>query len=285
MPSNINVSVFRQVAIGMVGSNRAPGLGITAEGKGMIEVIPTEWLSYHDGELVANPVQVEHDTKNIDGTADKGGFIADQTIKAYWLPEGTNRLSPPDVRRGERVSIWQVADDDKKFYWKILGLDDNLRKLETVIIGISNTQDEGDTELRPENMYWMEWSTHSKRLAISTSKSDGEPYLYEIMIETKKGSVKINDDIGNFINLVSKDHLLHLQNTDGTFFKLDKKDIKAYAPKNIFAKALQDIEIEAGRNARVKAGNVLTLDGGGSTIVARAGNITQTSATIDFRKG
>lgn len=271
------VSVFRNVGLGRVANNRLPGLGITEQGKGLIEVSPSEWLSFHDGEMAANPQSVDFSSVDIDGNAEEGGFIADQVIKAYWLPGTSNRLSPPDVRRGERVEIWQVADDDTKYYWKVTGLDDNLRKLETIIIGISNTRDEGDAVLSPTNMYWFEFSTHSKRLAVSTSKSDGEPYQYELLIETAKGEVLITDDIGNFINLVSKDRLIHLQNTEGTFVKLDKKDIKAFAPNNI--------EGEATNNILLKAGKMFKLDGGGSTLTATAGGIVTKSPTVAFTKG
>lgn len=258
----------------MVGNNKAIGSKV-------VEVTPTEWLPMHDGEMVSNPEKMEHKTNDVNGVQTEGAIITDQVIEATWMPAGTNRLTAPDVRRGVHVELWASADDDK-YYWKSMGLDDNLHKLETIIFGISNTTDESITELTPEVMYWMEFSTHSKKIAISTSKSNGEPYLYEIFLDTEKGEFTVTDDIGNFINLQSKINLIHLQNAMGTFVKLDQKDIKAYAPKDIDAQAKINIQIKAGQNMNLEAGKNLTakggvlasIDGGGSKMTLTAAGTT-----------
>lgn len=267
----MKTSVFRTVGIGKVDGNRSPGL-YTKDSPGTITISPSEWTAMHDGEQTSNAVKVEYSATDQDGVASQGGFIADQIIEADWLQSGSNRLTPPDVRRGERVEILQVADADK-FYWRSLGMDDNLRKLETVIFAISATRDESDTLLGPHNTYWIEFSTHSKRLAFSSCKADGEPYQYEMFIDMAEGLFQLNDDIGNFITLVSKLSLIHLQNDKGTFVKLDKKDIKAYAPQNIDFKADRDMTITCGNNFTVKAANQAQIDGGGS-IMTWTGGVT-----------
>jgi len=260
----MQTSAFRTVALGKVDSNREPGI-YTKANPGTITVIPVEWTAMHDGEMTSNPVKVEYSATDQDGVTSQGGFIADQIIECDWLPSGSNRLSPPDVRRGERVEILQVADADK-FYWRSLGMDDNLRKLETVIFAISATRDENDTLLTADNTYWIEFSTHSKRLAFSSCKADGEPYQYEMFLDMAEGLFQLNDDVGNFITLVSKLSLIHLQNTQGTFVKLDKKDINAYAPQDFTFKADRDVNITCGRNFTVKAANQAQIDGGGSVM-------------------
>jgi hypothetical protein len=127
----MEVSVFRTVGIGRIDTNKELG-------SKTVDVVPIEWLPMRDGELTGNETAETYQTKDIDGNAVSGGMISSNSITATWLPSGSNRLTAPDVRRGERVEILQTADHDK-YYWRTMGLDDNLRKLETIIFGISAT--------------------------------------------------------------------------------------------------------------------------------------------------
>lgn len=287
----MQASVFRTVGQGRVDSNKP----ITNEDGSIcteIEIIPTEWIGMRDGEMTQNTTVMEYETKDQSDNVVKGGILGTNTIKATWLPGATsNRLTPPDVRRGVRVEILQAADEDK-YYWRDMGLDHNLFKLETIIFGISNTQSEGDTALKPENMYWIEFSTHSKRLAFATSKSDGEPYVYEMYFDTKNGEFNLTDDIGNFINMVSKLSLIHAQNDKGTFVKLDKKDFKAYASQDGLIKIDRDVKIDVGRDMTINVGRKFSvnakeevmLDGAGSKYTAKGGNATIAAPTVDIKQ-
>lgn len=288
----MQASMFRTVGQGRIDGNKP----VTNEDGSVcttVEIIPTEWIGMRDGEMTQNATAMEYETKDQENNVVKGGIMGANTIKADWLPGATsNRLTPPDVRRGVRVEILQAADEDK-YYWRDMGLDHNLFKLETIIIGISNTQNEGDTTLKPENMYWIEFSTHSKRLAFSTSKSDGEPYMYEMYFDTKNGEFNLTDDIGNFIYLVSKLSLIHAQNDKGTFIKLDKQDIKMFAQKNLEAEFQKDMNIKVGQNGTINigksfkltAGTDVLIDGGGSTYKSTASNVSITSPTVDVKQG
>jgi len=252
----MDVSVFRPVALGMVAENK------DLQSK-EIAWFPTEWSTMRDGEVTSNPEQMQFKTKDLNDVEVQGGIISDNTLRAFWLPMGSNRLTAPDVRRGERIQLWQVADNDK-YYWSTLGLDDNLRKLETIVFGISATKDEKSTVLNTDNMYWFEFSSHSKKLAFRSCKANGEPYLYEMFFDFAVGEFTLTDDIGNFINLVSKLNLIHLQNSKGTFVKLDQKDINMYAPQDIMAKAVRDIKISAGKQLLMDAGTLASITVGGT---------------------
>ena len=278
----MKASIFKQIGIGVAASN------IEVMSK-VIQVTPTEWLPMHDGEMVSNPTKMAHKATDIDGNESQGAILLDQTIQATWLSRNANRLTAPTIRRGEHVAIF-ASDTDDKFYWEELGTDGHLRKLETIIIGISNTTNEDVTELSTENMYWIELSTHSKKFAFSSSKSNGEAYQHELFIDTDNSEFTYTDDIGNLINVQSKVNLIHLQNAKGTFVKLDQQDIKFFAPqdmlgeiarnitvkagKNISIKAGQDFDCEAGQNMRMKGGVLASIDGGGSKMTLTAGGTT-----------
>ena len=289
----MEATAFKKVAIGVVASN----MELYAEGGGLnrvIRVTPTEWLNLRDGELTDSPQSMTFKSKDAQGNETQGGFITNNTIPATWLPAGSNRVTPPTVRRGMRVELFR-AGDAAKFYWRYMGLDDHLMKLETFIWGISAHKEEQEMGeemgLDPDKMYWLEVSSHSKKVAFQTSKANGEPFRYEQYYDLETGEFMLQDDVGNLINLISKAKLIHLQNGDGTFVKVNKKNIEAYAPedikgradrdikldagKNIAITAGQDIDLNAKRNCRAKGGVLASIDGGGSVLT-----LTQAKTTL-----
>ena len=174
------------------------------------------------------------ETKGTD--KDDAGFSAtlDTTasLKAKWLSfTDTNRLTPPDVRRGEEIVLWQFGDTDQ-YWWTTLHQDRKLRRLETVIYGFSNNSKE-NIENAHDSMYWLEISTHKKVVRFHTAKNDGEPFTYDIQIDTKKGNITIEDDDGNYIFLDSKERHIKLRNKDDSYVEMNKKIINMNAVDEI----------------------------------------------------
>jgi hypothetical protein len=123
-------------------------------------------------------------------------------------------------------------------------------------------------------MYWFELSSHTKKFSFSSCKANGEPFLYTMYFDLAVGDFAVLDDIGNFIHMVSKLNLIHLQNADGTFVKLDKRDVKVYAPQDMIIDVARNIMATAGQNFMVKAGTMAQIDGGGSVQTWTGGSTT-----------
>lgn len=258
---------------------RPVSIGTLAENKGLrskkILVTPTEVLNYIDGELASNQMTLDFSGTDEAGTVKEGSIDTDNVVEATWLPYGSNRITAPDVRRGERVLLWQVADQDK-YYWTPLGLDDAYRALETVIFAINASphdpvvgEGEEPPELNIENCYFFEMSSHQKHMVLQTSTANGELAAYQIEISGGKGTLKMMDDKNNYGLLDSVNTLWHFQNAYGTRISLDKESIEGFAPKFV--------NFEAGVRATIK--------GGGSQAIFSQGNITLQSATISLKKG
>lgn len=215
-------------------------LGRVAENKKLdskiIEVYPTEELPFVDGEVTAH--QDEVITKGIDDL--KASYQTKSkttvTIEAEWLPMSENhRLTAPDVRRGERVLIWRYADVDK-YYWSKYGEDHDLRKLETIIWAISANKDE-DTKLTTENSYYVEVSSHKKNIRIHTSKVNGEPFIYDIELNTATGQFRVSDDIGNSVSMDSSENRIELINADGAHYDMHRRNLTVTIPDTILYRA------------------------------------------------
>jgi len=228
------------------------GIGIVAANKPLssklIEVTPIEDLTMLDGEITDNMVDVTAKGKDTAGGAYESNVSTTVTVTAEWLPVGmSNRVTPPDVRRGEHVVLYRFADVDK-YYWTTLLYDMKLRKLETVIYAFSNTRNE-DVDGSADTTYFLEVSTHKKLIHLHTSKSDGEPFVYDLQLNTADGVFTFQDDIGNYIQLDSKNVRIEIKNADGSIVDLDRRVINIHAP--------EDVNISAGNNINIIAGNML----------------------------
>lgn len=225
-----NVSAFRPYSLGIVAANKK--LQDPKEPKKnnhYIEVTPVEQFSFVDGEITDNKEELEEGAPDYNDEQWKVKVTTTPSIMARWLPIGnTNRLTAPDVRRGEPVMIWRFGDADE-FWWTDMLTDDKgeriTRRLETIIWAISNNAKENVADT-PDSTYWIEWSTHRQVLHIHTSKSNGEPFEYDIQLNTKDGRLVIKDDVGNYIFLDSEARQIKAHNRDKSFIDINKKNIR-----------------------------------------------------------
>lgn len=227
-----------------------------------LEVIPLEEIGYVDGEI-----NTEQETIAVGGVDAEGNSFTSQintsnTIIAEWFPMYTNRVNPPNIRRGERVLLWQYADSDK-YYWTPTGFDEGYRRKESVVFRVSNSNDESDTTVSPDNSYWVEISTIDKHLTISTSKNDGEEFQYTMQIDTKNSRFTLCDDADNFIELLSPEKKITVCNADDTHVVLDKKTLTLKAPQSINIEAPM-VTIKAATTT-ISSGST-SIEGGTATM-------------------
>ncbi len=258
-----DVSMFRCVSVGVAVENKKQR---TAEGKINYElkVNDHERKVFTDGPLVDKVDPLEYETQDDGGTALAGTAFVAQSIIATWLPD-SNRVTPPDIQRGEMVSLWQMGSSDK-YYWRSLAKDEKLRRLETVVIGISANPDSDADGRSPENMYFIELSSHAKTITLSTSQRNGEFCTYDFQFDLGNGRVVLQDNKGNSALFDSKNIHMKLLNQLGTFFELNKQNISGYAPKNIAFAAEQNVDIKAQKITLNGGGSVFTLTSAGTTL-------------------
>lgn len=234
-------TAYRLISVGYVAENKSRQ---TDE----IEVSLIELTPFINGELKGDIV-----TDTCNGVDSKGNHFSasvkmSNTVIATWKGEGTNRVTSPDVRRGDRVNIYRYGNNDK-YYWEPLEhVGESVKKRETVTHTYSNTTDEKDNTPTVKNSYIQEVSTHDKLVTlIQTSKSDGEKFQYVVQVNTKENVIVLADDVGNFIQLDSNGSHVVMQNADGSLFEVIKGDI------NINCKG--NVNIEAGGNVNIKTPN------------------------------
>lgn len=226
---------------------RPYSLGIVAENKALsskdVEVVPYEQSPILDGEITSASADIK--AKGVDsvGSVLEKTVTSTLSVKAKWLPIGaSNRVSAPDVRRGELVMLYKFADADM-YFWNTLKDDISLRKLETVIYAFSATMNES-AEMNASTYYFIEISTHKKLITLHTSKDNGEPFSYDIQLNTEAGYFVITDDVGNHILMDSKNSRIHLKNVDGSEYDMDKTNLTINVPQRMEFNA-HELEVNA----------------------------------------
>jgi hypothetical protein len=221
----IDTSQFKVYSYGIAADNKA----ISSK---MLNVSPIEIIPMADGELASNPNDVKSSGIDKDGNSYQSNITNDNVIECTWLPFGTNRVTPPDVRRGEPVLIWNYGGTDK-YYWTSIGLADDLRRLETVVYAINGNPNTESKEFDPEDHYFVETSTHSKQITLRTSNKNGEPFKYVFQFNTDVGVVTLADDVDNFFELNSKETTMKLELNTDTKVHLDKMKILINANEEV----------------------------------------------------
>lgn len=259
-------SQFRIYTLGTVGANKP----LDSQ---EIEFSPDEDNFFMDGELTDDAVSLNVSGKSAQGQSYEKTLTATATMTATWLPMGdTNRKTAPDVRRGDRVVIWQFADSDK-YYWEKAKDNPKITKLETVIYAYSNVRKESE-EVTADKSYYFEVSTHKKMVHLHTANNDGEPFAYDIQLNTAAGFFQLTDNIGNIVEVDSKNTKITVINADGTYVELDRRILNLFAPDDINMVAGRDITGKAGRNITMEAGSLMSDKA--ANIQTRANTTTNT---------
>lgn len=223
-------------------------IGIAVEDKvydtRLLKVYVTELAPYISGEIKDLTGKEKVSLFNNDKKESEDIEInSTNIVTAEYFGLATNRVFPPDIRKGEQVLIIQYRDIDK-FFWISLGRDDKLRRKEVFRLAVSN-DDAIDKDIDEENTYFVEMDTlFNKRIRLITSKSDGEKYKYSVVIDAKNHYVAVYDDDDNEFILESDIPRLKMKNKSKSLIDINDECI--------FLACKKDISVTAGRQFVLK---------------------------------
>jgi hypothetical protein len=217
---------MKYISMGVVAMNKQRGTD-------MVDVWPIGIISELDDELT-NATQ----DFNVKGLDDNGKTVVFKVTRGATIPckwrgdRDTNRVTSPDVRRGERVKIYQLGDSEQ-YFWETEGRDSNLRRLETVVYRYSALPTNEDAELDDNNSYFHEINTHDGFLLWKTSQANSEKALWTIMADAAKGIYILEDEKGNHFYIDSVNTDIKMRNANDAFVQLIKDVINIKAPDTL----------------------------------------------------
>lgn len=285
------------------------GIAITdkAENSRELMVYCPELLPFIQGSLTG-----ANQTNEINTTSGSKSYKSQVTttnaIKCIYRGGDANRLTPPDVRKGEQVVVWSYGDTNQ-FYWRDAGVDGNTRRTETYRIGVGDTLANNAT-LDDTNCHFIEIdSRRHNHIKLKTADSNGEAYCYTLTLSPETNKIMLGDNDGNSIVIDSTVPSITMCNKKGSILDLNDeniilackknitieskagqitmhsakettlkadKDIHAASGTNIEITAAQTFKEQSGSNFDIKSGAVLTLQSGGSLNINAGGGLSMT---------
>lgn len=152
------------------------------------------------------------------------------TVEALWWNFNGFRVSPPDVKKDDDVIILRLGDTDI-YYWLDLNTA-NVKRLECLVFAI-NADPKNKIAQDLSNAYWFMFSSLDKMLQIHTSTSNGEPFAWDIQLDTKESRLVVQDSKGNTVYVDSKEDDIGMANSMGSKFQVIKQKIFGTAEEEI----------------------------------------------------
>lgn len=247
-----------------------------------IEVLPIEALPFVEGDISATEYKHKSNYVNKDGIKYESNITGNNKLLAKWIPFGnSNRLSSPDVVKNETVLLFRFADTEE-YYWTTIFREPSLRRLETVHFAISDLI-KGLDAFDKTSSYWLEASTHDQYVQLHTSKSNGEAFAYDIIVNAKDGKVTITDDIGNYIIIDSTEN--HIQVNSNSQITLTSPVVNIIANTTNISNDLNvggnvSIAKDTSIGGSLNVGGGISAGTGGGSPSSFNGDITSTGSII-----
>lgn len=197
-----------------------------------------------DGRTVAVTETKEESAVNGNGEPIKVTALISNVRPAKWNAFGEpNRLTPPDVREGSQVSLYQVSGQST-LYWTTNGFSAETHRLETVIWGFqANPSLDENTEFNVDNFYTITTDTRSGFMALRTSQSNGEKSGFEVKIDGANGRIEAvgTNKSGMIIDDFNSKFIY--TNKEETLIGVDKKKVMIKAPDSVLLNGDESVSI------------------------------------------
>lgn len=218
--------------------------GIVSEKKSadskILKVFINELTPVESGKLEAK-------TKNYATSGGTGGHSGSTTaanhVIAHYKGDSANRRYCPDVVEGEEVIVYTDVSNSSIWYWEATNKDKKQRTDGERVGEIANNA-QNPEDLNEENTYGWEANTKGKYFKIYTSKSNGEKFQYNILIDAGHGKLQICDDDENRIEIDSNIPRLLMKNKNGCYYEMSENNVNLVAVEDLFLKGGRQVIFE-----------------------------------------
>ena len=222
-----------------------------------IEGVPSKnyWLEvevpeimpfYHSEGNLIDPATREPLRRNYDYTLETpsnknltGTVTESPSIRCYYW--GGSNHSVPHITMGEQVLVIHHKGNDI-YYWKELGRDNELRRVEKYRIFVNDQQlvvktadvvNKNVGRVNDDNSYYLEFDTINKHILLSTANTDGETIRYFMKFNTKTNTYALWDTRGNRLELDSDEHRWYMRNADQSVIDMHRTHINIWSQDSI----------------------------------------------------
>lgn len=189
-----------------------------------ISVIPTDQQPIQAGELVADIEKTDATGVDASGKAYTSSMQTSKALTATWLGLGDNRVTAPDVRRGDIVELYEYHDT-QKLYWQAIGADHGKRRKEKVTHRFSMTDDENTGDLDDSNSISVDHDGENGMTTIKVPSVKGKAPV-TLQMNSKAGTACMLVGEDNFVQIEQDGEKITTQNGSGSFVILEGNNIE-----------------------------------------------------------
>lgn len=155
-------------------------------------------------------------------------------VPARWKNIGEpNRLTPPDVREGTQVAVYQFMGSND-YWWTTWGFGANTMRLETIIYGWNGMpaiNEESDFDI--SKYYTMTISTRDGQMVLRNSNVNGEKSIIETTFNFMEGHFVMAGAQKNMLVYDDVNHSLTFTNAEKSVLTVAKDKIYGFAKGGI----------------------------------------------------
>lgn len=275
---DVNVSELKPYSLAIVTRDKA-------QDDVYIEAQPIERTSDYTGDIDKS-IDEKVTVSNANGVITNTIISKTVKIRAKWLAMGaSNRITPPNVKKGETVLIYRYSNTDR-YYWVTIYNELDLRTTERIVYMISNKSKPGKANLK--QAYYFIADSINKFIKFFTNADNGEHTTYDLEIDTKKGMLIFTDGKGNYYQLDSdkQNSTRNINNNDTLTVGHDQLlTITNNQTNNVGVNRTTEIgtddKLTIGGNQTVNiTGNQTTNIGGNQAIVLKKLSISNDTAEV-----
>ncbi|WNV45806.1 baseplate assembly protein [Aeromonas phage AerS_266] len=216
-----------------------------------------------DGEALATVEEKKTDIKTPTGDATSSFGLSSNGIPCKWMAFNTNRITPPNVRKGSKVVVYKFSGSNQ-YRWMYFGMDGTMR-LETVVYAWSSSPNVNENSpLTPDNYYILMISTHTGKIQLLTGQGNGEKASYALTLDTANAIFSLTDSEENLMALNTMEHTWSFSNQEKSVIAIDKKKILISCEEQLAIKAKENITIHT-KTLDVEVGQTFNLNVGQAT--------------------
>lgn len=208
-----------------------------------VRVIPVETSVQIDGIIEDEDTTILFDGIDEDGEAISGKVNSSIAIVAEWIGSDSNRMTAPDLRKGEVVTIYKYADEDR-YFWESRNTKSKLRDTEHVV-HLFSAKPKGDRAyLDLSNSYSITISSRDQQITVMLTDYNGEKASFVLQLDGKNGKAMLMDNKGQQFAIESLINRITLINKQKSSVVLDKEDILVSNMGNLIDKTAKMVSIE-----------------------------------------
>lgn len=196
---------------------------------------------------------VQLDVKQVQNTAqDSEGkpvttnvLKSNKMVPATWIALGEpNRLTPPDVREGTQVALYNVTGSSD-YYWTTFGFAAETMRLESVIFGWNGDPNiNKDSTFDISKYYQFTIDTRSGVVSFRNSNANGEATILDLTFNYMAGHLSLSGAQKNQLVFDDVEHSLTYVNADESIFTVNKQKAAIYTKDSIMLQAEKTIQFK-----------------------------------------